>query len=418
MTSDFFEVSLDRLPVKQLQQSSKYSKNDIQRMSNSLQEVQQLIDEGKTGEEILSYGDRSDNLGVANTYQKLYSQEGADRIKLALDSQGNLECINGNHRIQAAREQGLSHIPASVNADFEGDSEALDKFKKEHKSGRDISRFNPKKEQQNLDNKHYSDKLLPLSSTNSETESTMRVDQPRYSQKKAEIVDLDDITSMKEPNIDTKIHETIERGKEKGAGPSSDLSSDSTNFEDSAEGDDIRPISSLDGDTQSDRIRQTDQPGDFTPELMEAQAVTDSLKGSYGQNQDIPETQLSSPAESIPVSDATPSNGDRYSYAETAKSTDPKIQDLKDRFGIEPSSFNSKNSAEGGDIKPTNPLDGDTQSDRIRQTDQSGEAQAATDNLKGSYGQNQDISETQSLPAESIPVSDTTPSSSDGYDCA
>jgi hypothetical protein len=84
-----------------------------------------------------------------------------------------------------------------------------------------------------------------------------------------------------------------------------------------------------DTNISSDLIRQTDYPGDFTPELRQAQEAKNNLQGDYGQERSSPKQEPSTLSENLP---------DGQSEGEFPKPANPQSEDdtrqaLTDRYG-------------------------------------------------------------------------------------
>jgi hypothetical protein len=307
MPNDFFEISVDRLPVSSDLEYEKYTPEKYQKMGHSLQEVQNLMDQGATGKEILANSNPNDFFGIGETYRQFYNPKSDGRVKLDFDSQGNVDYTNGRHRVEEARKQGISHIPAEVGALT---PESLENIKTNFGSGRDLSKFNPRQEQAELDGESYFNKPTIEPST------TMSNEQPQKSFSNAESSRQDNIIPAKEPNFDNHRGQTIEQGQgERGSVPVAQ-SSDSTprSQEQMAQGllekEDLNPkhrewLTNKYGNSDDasnsnpvgDRIRETDNLGDFTPELKQAQNTKNNLQGDYGQNSPSPSTESSEQAE-------------------------------------------------------------------------------------------------------------------------
>lgn len=87
--------------------------------------------------------------GVAETYKHFYDPNRDDRVKLELDSDGNIDCTNGKHRCESAKEKNI-FVPAEVSC---VDERQLADAEQKYGSGRNLSQFNPRAEQIELDQK-------------------------------------------------------------------------------------------------------------------------------------------------------------------------------------------------------------------------------------------------------------------------
>jgi hypothetical protein len=153
MPSKFFEIDINQLPIIQDLENKKYTAQEYAKMGQSLSQVQTLMEQGKSGKEILSVSDSDHLRGIPAAYNGFYNAEGGDRIKLDFDDSGQFrDYANGRHRIESARNQGIRYIPAEVSAPNE---KVLKQLAADYGSGRDLSKFDPKCEQMELDQERY-----------------------------------------------------------------------------------------------------------------------------------------------------------------------------------------------------------------------------------------------------------------------
>ncbi|MEB3231774.1 MAG: hypothetical protein VKJ64_12250 [Leptolyngbyaceae bacterium] len=246
MPNKFFEIAIDALDPPQDLEYKKYSEPEYGEMAQSLQQIQSLMDQGKSGQEILSTGDNNNLRGVSESYKQFYNPKSGDRVKVNFDENGQFhDYTNGRHRIEAARNLGLSHIPADV---YSPTAEGLQKIENTHGSGRNLENFNPLQEQDDIDRAKYG---LPPENKD-----------PAIEQVHGELGTSPTDTSgnptsqAQEPNLDKHVREQIEQGHGES------------------------------GDSGNPRIRETDRPGDFTPELE------DAMRQEYGSDSNPPEEAI------------------------------------------------------------------------------------------------------------------------------
>jgi hypothetical protein len=120
---------------------------DYSQITDSLRNVQESMDAGLKGKDILAQNPDRSVYGVAETYRQFYNPEQRNRVKIDVNADGSLSCDNGNHRCDSAREKGL-FIPAEVRC---ADKQQLADAKQKYGSGRDLSQFDPRAEQVELD---------------------------------------------------------------------------------------------------------------------------------------------------------------------------------------------------------------------------------------------------------------------------
>jgi hypothetical protein len=146
MPSNFFEID-PRYINTDHKGEDKYTPEEYSQMTDSLKNVQGLMDTGVSGKEILSqHPDRSPT-GIAETYKQFYNPEQGSRVKVDVDADGNLFCGNGKHRCESAKEKDM-YVPAEVRC---SDEKQLADVENKYGSGRDLSQFNPRDEQNQLD---------------------------------------------------------------------------------------------------------------------------------------------------------------------------------------------------------------------------------------------------------------------------
>jgi hypothetical protein len=146
MPNTFFEIDPNYINTDH-KGGDKYTPEEYSQMTDSLKDVQGLMDKGLSGKEILSqHSDRSPT-GIAETYKQFYNPEHGSRVKVDVDADGNLSCVNGKHRCESAKEKDI-YVPAEVSCP---DEKQLADIKEKYGSGRDLSQFNPRKEQNQLD---------------------------------------------------------------------------------------------------------------------------------------------------------------------------------------------------------------------------------------------------------------------------
>jgi hypothetical protein len=126
--------------------ADKYSPEEYSRMTDSLRDVQESMNKGMSGKEILSQSPDQSNFGNAATYSQLYNPESGNGVEVNVDSEGNLLCGNGKHRCDSAREKNL-FIPAQVICDNE---QQLAEVKEKYGSSRELSGYHPVAEKEEL----------------------------------------------------------------------------------------------------------------------------------------------------------------------------------------------------------------------------------------------------------------------------
>ena len=146
MPSTFFEINPSHVNTDH-KGGDKYTPEEYSQMTDSLKNVQSLMDTGHSGKDILSQNlDRSPT-GIAETYKQFYDPKQGSRVKIDVDADGNFSCNNGKHRCESAKEKGM-YVPAEVRCD---DKKQLADVEKQYGSGRDLSQFNPRDEQNQID---------------------------------------------------------------------------------------------------------------------------------------------------------------------------------------------------------------------------------------------------------------------------
>jgi hypothetical protein len=174
MPSTFFEIDPNYINTDH-KGGDKYTPEEYSRMTDSLKNVQGLMDTGLSGKDILSqYPDRSPT-GIAETYKQFYNPEHGSRVKVDVDADGNLSCVNGKHRCESAKEKDI-YVPAEVSCP---DEKQLADIKEKYSSGRDLSQFNPRAEQNELDREQtplswneFKSRYTDNTSTDSSTETS------------------------------------------------------------------------------------------------------------------------------------------------------------------------------------------------------------------------------------------------------
>jgi hypothetical protein len=118
MPKKFFEITIDKLPrVEELEgkplKNEKRSQEEYLEYVGSLSRIQQQMDQGKTGRDILLTPDNR----AYGAYESCYNPNSGDRIRIDFDHNGEVSGYsNGRHRIEAARKVGLQYIPAEIYA--------------------------------------------------------------------------------------------------------------------------------------------------------------------------------------------------------------------------------------------------------------------------------------------------------------
>jgi hypothetical protein len=128
---------------------------DYSQITDSLRNVQESMDAGLKGKDILAQNPDRSVYGVAETYRQFYNPGQHNRVKIDVNADGSLSCDNGNHRCDSAREKGL-FIPAEVRC---ADEQQLADAKQKYGSGRDLRQFDPRAEQVELDREEASEAL-------------------------------------------------------------------------------------------------------------------------------------------------------------------------------------------------------------------------------------------------------------------
>lgn len=173
MSSKFFEISLDSLPKTEGLEYVKYTPEEYREMANSLGNTQSLMAEGKTGKEILASPDSNNNFGTSNTYSNLYNPSSGARVKIDFDANGGFDRYeNGRHRVEAAREAGLTHIPAEIRCPSD---ESLQSVENNYGNGRDLTQYDPTSERNALlDREMYQPQSSqePVNTTNGSVDQT------------------------------------------------------------------------------------------------------------------------------------------------------------------------------------------------------------------------------------------------------
>jgi hypothetical protein len=146
MHKAFFEIDPQRINTND-KGADKYPPEEYSQMTDSLKDVQGLMDTGLSGKDILSQNPDRSPTGVAETYKHFYDSEHGDRVKLDLHSDGNFDCTNGKHRCESAKGKNM-FVPAEVCC---ADEQQLADAEQRYGSGRDLSQFDPRAEQVELD---------------------------------------------------------------------------------------------------------------------------------------------------------------------------------------------------------------------------------------------------------------------------
>jgi hypothetical protein len=146
MPSSFFEIDPNCINTDH-KGGDKYTPEEYSQMTDSLKDVQGLMDTGLSGKDILSQHSDHSPTGIAETYKQFYDSKHGSRVKVDINSDGNLSCNNGKHRCESAKEKNM-YVPAEVNC---SDEQQLADIEKQYGSGRDLSQFNPRAEQNELD---------------------------------------------------------------------------------------------------------------------------------------------------------------------------------------------------------------------------------------------------------------------------
>jgi hypothetical protein len=153
MPSKFFEISLDSLPKNEGLEYRKYTPEQYGEMANALGNTQNLMAEGRTGKEILASPDSENNFGTSNTYSHFYNPSSGDRVKVDFDGDGGFSgYTNGRHRVEAAREAGLTHIPTEVSCPSDDSLQAVENS---YGNGRDLTQYDPVSERNEIDREMF-----------------------------------------------------------------------------------------------------------------------------------------------------------------------------------------------------------------------------------------------------------------------
>jgi hypothetical protein len=199
MPKKFFEIAIDKLPsVEELEGkplNEKRPQEDYSQYIESLPRIQQQMDQGETGRDILLTSD-------ASTYESCYNPSSGNRIQIEFDQNGEVSAYpDGRHRIEAARQSGLHHIPAEINAP---NREILNQLEVEYSSGRDLSQYNPREEfnELNLEDSHIpSNQNIESFSQNQSSQNQDEISMERFN-----------FNTPKNPNnVDQKITDGIEK---------------------------------------------------------------------------------------------------------------------------------------------------------------------------------------------------------------
>jgi hypothetical protein len=291
MAKDFFEISINRLPVIPNLENQKYTSEEYQKMATSLNDIQNYMDKGFKGKEILAMSDPNDPYSIGETYKQLYDPQSGNKVKLEFDSQGNVDYTNGRHRIEAARQLGINYIPAEVSSP---DHKSLQNIKNDYSSDRNLSQFNPKQEQAELDRTFPENLIKDRQNSKQDNQNNTEIypsttmfeksfSQPKKNNsemKNAEQLRSDANPLATEPSIDKAAHKRVEQGKELGSGSNSnqnDSDSDNSALDSSPASSDWRKNS-------PDSARKLDALKNSSNEPSN-QTNKDNLMNDYGQNQ-------------------------------------------------------------------------------------------------------------------------------------
>jgi hypothetical protein len=120
---DFFEINLDRVQMPDIppdwSESKGYKREQMQQWISNLKEVQRLKYQNNYKDSIFEHmrqcQDNPKLRALGETHNKFYGQNHNNHVKTEWVD-GQYQINNGNHRVWLAKQSGLRHIPASVQA--------------------------------------------------------------------------------------------------------------------------------------------------------------------------------------------------------------------------------------------------------------------------------------------------------------